>query len=163
MKLNIMKKMAMLLILLSMGMIMAGCKSESSDDRNVDTALLYLANTPAAPDDNQTICLTAYTLANSCVTGTVQLFNPGRGCAQATLSALPAANGTITEQMTALRECVRKAVNDPIQPCNLPQFSSATAGQVVSGYIKAKCDAADVTIAPATTATKVNLTGLLIY
>lgn len=163
MKLNIMKKMAMLLFVLSLGMIVASCKSESSDDRNVDTALLYLANTPAAPDENQTICLTAYALANSCVTGTVQLFNPGKGCAQATLSALPAANGTITEQVTALRTCVSKAVNDPIQPCNLPQFSSATAGQVVTGYIKAKCDAASITIAPATTPTTVNLTGLLVY
>lgn len=163
MKLNITKSMAMLFIMISMGLIASSCKSESSEDRKTDQALLYLVNSPATPNENQFVCLSAYSLANSCVTGTVQLFNPGVGCANATLDALPTTNGTINEQMIALRECVRKAVNDPIQPCNLPQFSYATAGQVVTNYIKAKCDVAEYTIAPSTTATKVNLTGLLKY
>jgi hypothetical protein len=158
-----MKKMAMLLIITSLGMIVAGCNDSTADERKLDTALLYLVNTPAAPDDNQTICITAYSLANSCVSGTVQLFNPGTGCAHATLNALVTTNGTITEQVTALRECVRAAVNDPIQPCNLPQFSYATAGQVFTNYLKAKCSVAEYTIAPATTKTKQDLTSLLKY
>lgn len=163
MKLNINKSMTMLLLIISIGTIVAACKSETSEDRKIDSALLFLVGNRAAPNEEQTICLTAYTLANSCVTGTVQLFNPGLGCARETISGLSTTNGTATEQLTALRECVRAAVNDPIQPCNMPQFSYATAGQVFTNYLKAKCSVAEYTIAPATAKTKQDITSLLKY
>jgi hypothetical protein len=163
MKLNRMQKMAMLIILLSVGTMFAGCKNEDNNERGLNTALLYLVNDQTTPDADQIVCLTAYNLANSCVSGSLQLFNPGTGCSKATIGAVDATKGTTSEQMAALRECVRAAVNDPIQPCNMPQFSYPTAGQVVTNYIKAKCSVAEYTIAPATVKTKQDITSLLKY
>ncbi len=162
MKLNINKTMAMLLILLSVGTMFAGCKNEDNNDRGINTILLYLVNDRTTPDADQIVCFTAYSLANSCVSGSLQLFNPGVGCSKVTLAGLDATKGTASEQMAALRECVRLAVNDPIQPCNMPQFSYPTAGQVVTNYIKAKCSVAEYAIGSAPK-TKQDITSLLKY
>lgn len=163
MKLNSMKKLTILLFISTMAMITVSCKTEDNSNRGLNTALLYLVNDRTTPDPDQVVCLQAYSLANSCVSGSLQLFNAGVGCSKATIGSVDATKGTTSEQMAALRECVRAAVNDPIQPCNMPQFSYPTAGQVVTNYIKAKCSVAEYTIAPATVKTKNDITSLLKY
>ncbi|MDZ4724769.1 MAG: hypothetical protein SH817_01325 [Leptospira sp.] len=160
MKVNTMKKLGLILMVSTSLLALASCKSEKKED---NTALLYLINDRTVPDSDQALCLTAYGLANSCVAGSTQQFNPGVGCGKATLGALSTTNGTVTEQMTALKACVEAAVKDPVQPCNLPQFSYAAASQAAAGVFKTKCSVAEYAIAPATAKTKQDLTGLLKY
>ncbi len=163
MKLNTIKKLTMILILSSVAMIAESCSKSGAKEKVDNTALLYLVNSPSAPDADQQICLQAYFMANSCVAGTTQQFNAGVGCAHATLSALPTTNGTVNQQVTALRSCVEKAVRDATQPCNLPQFNYTQASQAASGVFKTTCSVAEYAIAPATAKTKQDLTSLLKY
>lgn len=172
MKLNTMKKLTMLLILSSMAMGYAGCTDAGGKKKVDNTALLFLAQSPVLPNEDEAICLQAYYLANSCVAGP-QVFNPAVGCTRATLNTMSVVNGTVTQQVTALRSCVEAAVRDATQPCNLTQFQYTTASQAAAGVFKAKCSVAEyaittvtvvgttTTTTTATAKTKQDLTGLL--
>lgn len=106
------------------------CSESGSKKEDNPTALLYLVNNSATLTDVQAICVAAYTAANSCVGGK-EYFNAGTGC------ALTKLDGKTTEQMNALKECVLSKVNDPIQPCSLPQFTYGLAQQALAGAFSA--------------------------
>lgn len=127
------------------------CSESGSKKEDNPTALLYLVNNSATLTDVQAICVAAYTAANSCVGGK-EYFNAGTGC------ALTKLDGKTTEQMNALKECVLSKVNDPIQPCSLPQFTYGLAQQALAGAFSA-CNKSYTTAAGVT----VDLKDYLVY
>ncbi|TGM74907.1 hypothetical protein EHR01_10040 [Leptospira mtsangambouensis] len=128
-----------------------GCTDSGAKKEDNPSALLYLVNAGGSFNDVQQVCLTAYIAANSCVGGK-EYFNPGTGC------ALTKLDGKTKDDLLALRECVLKKVNDPIQPCNLPQFTYGLAQQALAGAFAA-CNTSYTT----TAGTTVDLTGYLVY
>nr|WP_244241540.1 hypothetical protein [Leptospira perdikensis] len=128
-----------------------GCTESGAKKEDNPTALLYLVNNSAGVNDVQRLCIAAYTAANSCVGGK-EYFNAGTGCSLVKLE------GKTTDDLTALKDCVLSKVSDPIQPCNLPQFTYGLAQQALAGAFAA-CNKAYTTTAGAT----VDLTGYLVY
>ncbi|TGK86335.1 hypothetical protein EHQ23_08005 [Leptospira bourretii] len=128
-----------------------GCTESGAKKEDNPTALLYLVNNSAGLNDVQSACVIAYTAANSCVGGK-EYFNAGIGC------SLTKLEGKTTDDLNALKECVLKKVNDPVQPCNLPQFTYGLAQQALAGAFAA-CNASYTTAA----GTTVDLTGYLVY
>ncbi|XDD45883.1 hypothetical protein AB3N60_14355 [Leptospira sp. WS39.C2] len=128
-----------------------GCTESGAKKEDDPSVLLYLANNPVSFNEVQRICLGTYAAANSCVGGT-EFFNPGLGCSLIKLE------GKTVDELNALKECVLKKINDPVQPCNLPQFTYALAQQALAGAF-ATCNASYTTAAGAT----VDLKGYLVY
>ncbi|PJZ83183.1 hypothetical protein [Leptospira harrisiae] len=137
-----------LALLLAAGIV--GCTESGAKKEDNNSALLYLVNTGSF-NEVQQVCLGAYVAANSCVGGK-EYFNPGTGC------SLTKLDGKTKDDLNALKECVLKKINDPIQPCNLPQFTYGLAQQALAGAFAA-CNASYTTSA----GTTVDLTGYLVY
>lgn len=137
-----------LAVLLAAGLV--GCTESGAKKEDNPSALLYLVNAGTF-NEVQQVCLGVYTIANSCVGGK-EYFNPGTGC------SLTKLEGKTTDDLNALKECVLKKVNDPIQPCNLPQFTYGLAQQALAGAF-ADCNKSYTTAAGAT----VDLTSYLVY
>ncbi|MGE8721476.1 hypothetical protein ACO2KH_06520 [Leptospira terpstrae] len=137
-----------LALLLAAGIV--GCTESGAKKEDNPSALLYLVNAGSF-NDVQQVCLTAYIAANSCVGGK-EYFNSGNGCSLVKLE------GKTKDDLLALRECVLKKVNDPIQPCSLPQFTYGLAQQALAGAFAA-CNTSYTT----TAGTTVDLTSYLVY
>nr|WP_187148058.1 hypothetical protein [Leptospira biflexa] len=136
-------------LLLATGFV--GCTESGAKKEDDPSAILYLVNNPNSINEVQQICLGTYVAANSCVGGK-EFFNPGLGC------SLTKLDGKTTADLSALKECVLAKINDPVQPCNLPQFTYGLAQQALAGAFAA-CNTSYTTTAGAT----VDLTGYLVY
>lgn len=130
---------------------LVGCTESGAKKEDNPTALLYLVNNSASFNEVQQICVGSYIAANSCVGGK-EYFNAGTGC------SLTKLDGKTTADLNALKECVLKKVNDPIQPCNLPQFTYGLAQQALAGAFAA-CNTSYTTAA----GTTVDLTSYLVF
>ncbi|MCW7494543.1 hypothetical protein ND861_18220 [Leptospira sp. 2 VSF19] len=127
------------------------CSDSGSKKEDNPTALLYLVNNSVVDSEVTANCVAAYTAANSCVGGK-EYFNAGIGCSSKKL------DGRTTDELKALKECVLSKVNDPIQPCNLPQFTYGLAQQALAGAFSA-CNKSYTTAAGLT----VDLKDYLVY
>lgn len=149
-----MKKNYRFSLLLGSCLLLLGATIGCVESKKQDEPTLALALVNGVPDTPSEIaCVTAYTVANSCVGG-VEFFNPGIGCASSVLA------GFTEAQLLALNECVLAQVNgyDPLQPCNLPQFKYPLAQQALAGAFAA-CNGVYTTAA----GVDQDLTGLLVY
>jgi hypothetical protein len=102
-----------------------GCSDNGLKSQDNPAILQFLIGQQGLSNEaNQRKCVFAYGLANSCVGGT-QFFNSGVGCTS------PAVKDEATYD--ALISCINKAINDPVQPCNVTQFKYAFASQALAG------------------------------
>lgn len=124
-KLTISLSTSILLALLAMG-----CGTGEKQD-NPSALLFLLGQRGSFTEENQRKCVVVYNIANSCVGGN-QFFNPGVGCVSPNLKD--------EATYAALITCVTKAVSDPVQPCNMPQFKYGLASQALAGAF-ASCNA----------------------
>lgn len=121
-----------ILTALFLSLLVLDCAKAEQDKQDNPTLNLYLlAQRTNVDQANQRKCLYAYGLANSCVGGN-QFFNPGIGCVSPNIKT--------EATYDALISCVTKAVSDPVQPCNMPQFKYGLASQALAGAF-ASCNA----------------------
>ncbi|MCZ8238255.1 MAG: hypothetical protein O9346_11940 [Leptospiraceae bacterium] len=154
-----MKKILTLLLLTSLSATVTFC-TKSGDGGNTDTTLLLYVvnNSNNQVTETQKNCLGAYALANSCVAGDEEKFNPGIGCSPVTIAkteetlAKPTGSAVATADLVsastayykAVATCISGAISKSITPCNLPQYKYARAPQAVSGAF-ASCKTVNVT------------------
>jgi len=146
-----------LLGLAMVAFLLFSCMDSGKKSTDNNSLLLFLLGNPGNPfAGSQSKCLKAYTYANSCVAGGLQQFNSGIGCSTANLKS--------EVSYDALLNCLNKKINDPVQPCSLPQFKYAFAQQAIAGALK-DCNGKTYEFTPsgATEAQKFDLSGILSY
>jgi len=147
--------------------LLGNCSESGASKSTNNTLLLYLVNNTASEVSARQKCIYAYGLANSCVAGSLQQFNAGIGCSsqnvRGAVAVTPATNPATTfDPYDALIFCLNARINNPVNPCNLPQNKPAYASQAIGGVFR-DCNSATFSFTPSgvTTAQTVDLSNML--